>query len=225
MKKKMHLKVVKCLATLCLAIGIFGVCGLNVHAESAALKKGSNTAAVNISKDGWTITAAFRKSNSSHIMKTKLYGTRFQGHMWWEDKNGEETVKIYYKSGKINKIKAKFSKKSQKKYNGVYKVYNVIKAPKLSAIKGKYPTPHADVMRYTATWNKVSGAMGYQCQLKTYCWSEWNTMYEKKSKSNRSVSIEGSDIEKIKIRVRAYKKINGISVYGSWSNTRSKKCW
>ena len=38
MKKKMHLKVVKCLATLCLAIGIFGVCGLNVHAESAALK-------------------------------------------------------------------------------------------------------------------------------------------------------------------------------------------
>ena len=67
----MHLKVVKCLATLCLTIGIFGVCGLNVHAESAALKKGSNTAAVNISKDGWTITAAFRKSNSSHIMKTK----------------------------------------------------------------------------------------------------------------------------------------------------------
>lgn len=50
-------------------------------------------------------------------------------------------------------------------------------------------------------------------------------MYEKKSKSNRSVSIEGSDIEKIKIRVRAYKKVNGISVYGSWSNTRSKKCW
>ena len=48
MKKKMHLKVVKCLATLCLTIGIFGVCGLNVHAESAALKKGSNTAAVNI---------------------------------------------------------------------------------------------------------------------------------------------------------------------------------
>lgn len=80
-------------------------------------------------------------------------------------------------------------------------------------------------MRYTATWNKVSGAMGYQCQLKTYCWSEWNTMYEKKSKSNRSVSIEGSDIEKIKIRVRAYKKVNGISVYGPWSNTRSKKCW
>ena len=38
MKKKMHLKVVKCLATLCLAIGIFGVCGLNVHAESAAVK-------------------------------------------------------------------------------------------------------------------------------------------------------------------------------------------
>ena len=37
--------------------------------------------------------------------------------------------------------------------------------------------------------------------------------------------IEGSDIEKIKIRVRAYKKVNGISVYGSWSNTRSKKCW
>ena len=109
----------------------------------------------------------------------------------------------------------------------VYKrqVYNVIKAPKLSTIKGKYPTPYADVMRYTATWNKVSGAMGYQCQLKTYCWSGWNTMYEKKSKSNRSVSIEGSDIEKIKIKVRAYKKVNGISVYGSWSNTRSKKCW
>lgn len=63
-EKKMHLKVVKCLATLCLAIGIFGICGLNVHAESAALKKGSNTAAVNISKDGWTITAAFRKATA-----------------------------------------------------------------------------------------------------------------------------------------------------------------
>ena len=224
MKKKMHLKVVKCLATLCLAIGIFGVCGLNVHAESAALKKGSNTAAVNISKDGWTITAAFRKSNSSHIMKTKLYGTRFQGHMWWGDKNGEETVKIYYKSGKINKIKAKFSKKSQKKYNGVYKVYNVIKAPKLSAIKEKGPYPYGDGVIYSVTWSKVSGANGYQCKVSALA-GEWWNMYVKRSTSHRSASVEGSDIEKVKFKVRAYKKVNGISVYGSWSNVRSKKCW
>ena len=50
-------------------------------------------------------------------------------------------------------------------------------------------------------------------------------MYVKRSTSHRSASVEGSDIEKIKIRVRAYKKVNVISVYGSWSNTRSKKCW
>ena len=188
------------------------------------VKERNNTAAVNISKDGWTMTAAFRKSNSSHIMKTKLYGTRFQGHMWWEDKNGEETVKIYYKSGKINKIKAKFSKKSQKKYNGVYKVYNVIKAPKLSAIKEKGPYPYGDGVIYSVTWSKVSGAKGYQCKVSALA-GEWWNMYVKRSTSHRSASVEGSDIEKVKFKVRAYKKVNGISVYGSWSNVRSKKCW
>ena len=106
----------------------------------------------------------------------------------------------------------------------MYKVYNVIKAPKLSAIKEKGPYPYRDGVIYSVTWSKVSGAKGYQCKVSALA-GEWWNMYVKRSTSHRSASVEGSDIEKVKFKVRAYKKVNGISVYGPWSNTRSKKCW
>lgn len=107
----------------------------------------------------------------------------------------------------------------------MYKVYNVIKAPKLSAIKEKGPYPYRDGVIYSVTWSKVSGAKGYQCKVSASDGGEWWNMYVKRSTSHRSASVEGSDIEKVKFKVRAYKIVNGISVYGSWSNTRSKKCW
>ena len=160
-----------------------------------------------------------QKQNARRADKIRLCG-----HLRRYKKIVKKIYIIYYKSGKINKIKAKFSKKSQKKYNGVYKVYNVIKAPKLSAIKEKGPYPYGDGVIYSVTWSKVSGAKGYQCKVSALA-GEWWNMYVKRSTSHRSASVEGSDIEKVKFKVRAYKKVNGISVYGSWSNVRSKKCW
>ena len=100
-------------------------------------------------------------------------------------------------------------------------MYNVIKAPKLSAIKEKGPYPYRDGVIYSVTWSKVSGAKGYQCKVSALA-GEWWTMYVKRSTSHRSASVEGSDIEKVKFKVRAYKKVNGKKIYGPFTAVKKR---
>lgn len=102
-----------------------------------------------------------------------------------------------------------------------------LKAPTVSNWKktwdGNWSTPKANGVAYTITWNKVSGASGYQVKVSTKegTWSSYRYVLTKK----RSYTEAGSTVEKSKARVRAYKVVNGKKQYGSWSKTKVSVKW
>lgn len=102
-----------------------------------------------------------------------------------------------------------------------------LKAPTVSNWKktwdGNWSTPKADGVAYTITWNKVSGASGYQVKVSTKegIWSSYRYVLTKK----RSYTEAGSTVEKSKARVRAYKVVNGKKQYGPWSKTKVSVKW
>ena len=102
-----------------------------------------------------------------------------------------------------------------------------LKAPTVSNWKktwdGNWSTPKADGVAYTITWNKVSGASGYQVKVSTKegTWSSYRYVLTKK----RSYTEAGSTVEKSKARVRAYKVVNGKKQYGPWSKTKVSVKW
>ncbi len=102
-----------------------------------------------------------------------------------------------------------------------------LKAPTVSNWKktwdGSWNTPKSDGVAYTITWNKVSGASGYQVKVSTKegTWSSYRYVLTKK----RSYTEAGSTVEKSKARVRAYKVVNGKKQYGPWSKTKVSVKW
>lgn len=102
-----------------------------------------------------------------------------------------------------------------------------LKAPTVSNWKktwdGNWSTPKANGVAYTITWNKVSGASGYQVKVSTKegTWSSYRYVLTKK----RSYTEAGSTVEKSKARVRAYKVVNGKKQYGPWSKTKVSVKW
>lgn len=102
-----------------------------------------------------------------------------------------------------------------------------LKAPTVSNWKktwdGNWNTPKSDGVAYTITWNKVSGASGYQVKVSTKegTWSSYRYVLTKK----RSYTEAGSTVEKSKARVRAYKVVNGKKQYGPWSKTKVSVKW
>lgn len=85
----------------------------------------------------------------------------------------------------------------------------------------KDPHPIGDGVRYTIKWKKVKGASGYQVQKYSRLdkWYKHPTASQKKC----STSIEFSSLFEIKVKVRAYKIVNGRRVYGKWSKMVKKK--
>lgn len=77
-----------------------------------------------------------------------------------------------------------------------------------------------------ASWNKKSGANGYQIYYSR------NKNFKKLSakkivKGGKKTSYVGKNFTKGKkyyVKVRAYKNVNGRKVYGKWSNVKSVKC-
>ncbi len=102
-----------------------------------------------------------------------------------------------------------------------------LKAPTVSNWKktwdGSWNTPKSDGVAYTITWNKVSGASGYQVKVSTKegTWSSYRYVLTKK----RSYTEAGSTVDKSKARVRAYKVVNGKKQYGPWSKTKVSVKW
>lgn len=94
-------------------------------------------------------------------------------------------------------------------------------APKVTVAKAKAPTLTAIANGFTVKWSKMSGVSGYQIQ---YC-----------TKSNFSgataVAAGANDVskkitgrgygKKYYVRIRAYKKANGATTYGSWSDAKT----
>lgn len=70
------------------------------------------------------------------------------------------------------------------------------------------------------TWNKVNKATGYQYAYKT----KKAKKYKYKKTTLTSVKIKKlKSNKKYSVKVRAYTKVNGKNVYGSWSNVKSVK--
>ena len=73
-------------------------------------------------------------------------------------------------------------------------------------------------------WKKVSGASGYELQYATK--SNFKSGVSKKDLSSKKTSATYTKLKKGKtyyVRMRAYVKVNGKKVYGSWSSKPSVK--
>lgn len=81
--------------------------------------------------------------------------------------------------------------------------------------------PAVSGVSYTIKWKKVSGAKGYQVKESAREMGEWFT--STKYTSSCSYKTGGSSIDTFKIKVRAYKIVNGKKKYGPWSKTKTIK--
>ena len=90
--------------------------------------------------------------------------------------------------------------------------------PELTAIRFfRSGAPYADGVEYGTTWKKIKGADGYQVESKEYGWKTASAYKAIKKTKGTSASIQFSDIYKFGFRVRAYKIVNGKTVYGPYS--------
>ncbi len=75
---------------------------------------------------------------------------------------------------------------------------------------------------FTVNWNKVSGATGYQVQYSTRSdFKNAATVYGGNAKAvSKKITGRGAKT-KYYVRVRAYKKVGGSYLYGSWSASKA----
>lgn len=90
---------------------------------------------------------------------------------------------------------------------------------------GSWNTPPSNGVEYTVKWKKVAGASGYQIKVFYKEEGRWISYYKCVHTKRCSYSEAGSTIEKTKIRVRAYKVVNGKKQYGPWSKTKISSRW
>ncbi len=88
-------------------------------------------------------------------------------------------------------------------------------APKISTI-----TASAG-QKATLKWSAVTGATGYQVYYSTNN-SDYKKAVSTTSKSASKTFSKSAKGKKIYFKVRAYKKVNGKTIYGNWSAVKSK---
>ncbi len=103
-----------------------------------------------------------------------------------------------------------------------------IKKPQIGKWKKTYDSGEdknatGDVVSYTIKWKKVKGASGYQVEFTSRepgnKRSPERTFQKKCSYQENFSGIPQS----LKIKVRAYKNVNGEKVFGAWSKVRKVK--
>lgn len=79
-----------------------------------------------------------------------------------------------------------------------------------------------DGIDYRITWKKVKGATGYQVKEyeKEYPGEKWYVLTGNLKKTSYDVTF--SSLYAFKVRVRAYKKVNGKKYYGPWTESKIK---
>ena len=82
----------------------------------------------------------------------------------------------------------------------------------------------ADGLEYTVTWKRVAGASGYQAKVEVLDAGEWGPWRIIKTKKC-SHSEAGSTVARSKIKVGAYKIVNGKKKYGPWSKIKVSRRW
>ena len=95
-----------------------------------------------------------------------------------------------------------------------------LKKPTITKVTKKISTVASGVI-YTVKWKKVKGAKGYQVRESAKEAGEWFTSTKFTSKCTYKTG--GSTIDTFKIKVRAYKIVNGRKKYGAWSKVKTIK--
>ena len=94
---------------------------------------------------------------------------------------------------------------------------NGLKKVTITKVSRWVPTNTSGVL-YTLKWSKVRGAKGYQVKDIRREMGEWSTFSLHTQKRSYKAGTSNDDI--IKIKVRAYKIVNGKKKYGPWSKTK-----
>lgn len=122
-------------------------------------------------------------------------------------KDAGTTTKAAAWNKKVKKVKKSTVYKT-------YKGYTLANTNKRSKIKYKYGIK--------ISWKKVSKAKGYEIQRyenAKKCWTTIKTIKKNKKKTPSYTMTNMLSGENVKLRIRAYKKVNGEKVYGKWSKT------
>lgn len=106
--------------------------------------------------------------------------------------------------GRVKSIKVKTQYKTYKGYTSALDM-------KLRKIKYKYGA--------RVSWNKVKKADGYEVYVYGYASKSWRKLKSTKKTSYTITNLNCKD--KVKVRVRAYKKKSGQMVYGGWSKSKT----
>ena len=149
--------------------------------------------------------------------------------------------KTYYY--KLRAYQVKSGKKTYSKYSEIASTYATLSKVMNAKVEYDYSTS------FDITWDEVSGASGYQLQVKPASTGKWSTYYRSNNnwdekyynyypettswKESKYITkgteaywqIDNSE-ESMSFRVRAYKTVNGKKVFGSYSEpTEIEQVW
>ena len=162
----------------------------------------------------------------------------------WKKVTGAESYVLYYKtgSGKWKTVKTKKTSATVKKLKtGTTYKFKVV------AVAGKYKSKDSSTVSGTTKpatvslkdlrskkkkeivveWKKVSGVTGYEVMYSTskkFTKKTTKTVTIKKQKTVKTIIKKLKSKKKYYVKVRAYKTVNKVKVYGAYSKVKSIKC-
>lgn len=115
------------------------------------------------------------------------------------------------------------------KYCGAYSaVLTTPTAPSKVKVKLSIISHHHASVKYSVKWNKVKNVSGYQIQVYGYDYNKnkeyWKTIKTVKGAGKTSYTSKwyNDNFDGEKIRIRAYKEVDGKKYYGAWTTPKSK---
>lgn len=162
----------------------------------------------------------------------------------WKKVTGAESYILYYKtgSGKEKSVKTKKTSATVKKLKtGTTYKFRVV------AVAGKYKSKTSSTVSGTtkpatvslkdlrskkkkeiiAEWKKISGVTGYEVMYSTskkFTKKTTKTVTIKKQSTYKTIIKKLKSKKKYYVKVRAYKTVNKVKVYGAYSKVKNIKC-
>jgi uncharacterized repeat protein (TIGR02543 family) len=97
-------------------------------------------------------------------------------------------------------------------------------AAKVQATKVQIKKPSVGKKKVTVKWVANAAVFeGYQVQYKVKTAKKWKSKNAASATASKKVIKKLKKGKKYKVRVRGYKTINGVKVYGPWSKTKTTK--
>ncbi|MCI5901624.1 MAG: hypothetical protein MRZ74_03770 [Blautia sp.] len=160
-------------------------------------------------------------SGSWFLYNNKLCAFEARGGYTYLKISGESYQRVFvnrniYKSPHIKQFSLKKN------------TYRLFKAPNLGSWKKTYDSAYSkpfqfDGVQYSIKWEQVRGATGYEVYFLSKDADDRTWFCQKSFTRRTSFSINFSHIDyDLKIKVRAYKIVDGKKAYGSWSNYKTK---